>query len=320
MDNLVNEIILNYQDIYADKGKFTVGLSGGIDSVFLLHLFAKIRDLLPITVDAVHVNHGISSHALQWEDFCKTLCARLQISLHISRYTITKSGGESLENNARKVRYDVFSKLDSEVIILAHHKNDQVETMLSQMLRGSDLHNIAAMKKFSKKYGKFFWRPLLSTSRSQIESFIKGHKISYINDESNYDTGYLRNFVRHKLLPEMLVWDNTIVNKLINVTTQLQETCNLLDEIGLDDLLAIQNDDDKKILSVEKFKLLSCNRQTNVLSYYINSQKLPLPSKNKIQEFCRQVNVSSWDRYPKLNLTEKMYLCKKKNDIKIMTL
>lgn len=318
MDNLVDRIILTYEKLLKGKCKFTIGLSGGLDSVVLLHLFAQLKQKVPIKVEALHINHGISINADDWEKFSIDTCAKLSIPLQISRHIVTKSGGEGLENSARNVRYRVFSQSTGEVIVLAHHKNDQVETLLSQIMRGSDLHNIASMKILSYKFGKIFYRPLLDTTRAELELFAKANKIAYINDESNFDTRYLRNFVRHKLLPDMLSWDNTVINKLVGVTTEIQNVVDFMDEIGLEDLTALQSDNDKKILLVEKFQKLSLKRQMNLLTCYVRKYNLPLPSKNKILEFCRQVNQSAWDRHPQLDLNKDCCLYKIKDQIKIV--
>ena len=120
---------------------YTIALSGGIDSVVLLFLLNQIKPYLPnsskLKFNALHINHGISKNAKQWQDFCNSLCDQLGINLTIATHQVTKLGGESLENNARQIRYNEFFNCQDDVIVLAHHQNDQVETILSQIYKHS---------------------------------------------------------------------------------------------------------------------------------------------------------------------------------------
>ncbi len=196
---------------------YTVALSGGVDSVVLLHTLNQIRNLQNIKLKAIHINHGISSNALMWQNFCQELCTKLAIPLSIIQGKITKNGGESLENNARNFRYQAFSNESNTIITLAHHQNDQIETMLSQIFRGSDLHNIASMKTISQKQQTIFWRPLLNVTKLQILDYAKQFNLNFVDDESNLDKKYLRNFIRHEIMPSLNSWDNHIETKLLNV-------------------------------------------------------------------------------------------------------
>lgn len=319
MNKLIDSVVKSWPQELTNKKVYTIGLSGGIDSVVLLFIFAQIRELKSIVVRAVHVNHGISSNALLWETFCTSLCAKLKIELRIERFSIQKNGGESLENNARITRYSVFCGLDTDVIVLAHHKNDQVETLLSQMLRGSDLHNIAAMQEVIYKQNTLIWRPLLKITRHEIEEFAKFYGLSNINDESNDNVSYLRNYVRHNLIPQIIQWDKNALNKLFSVTTKLQEALSLIDEVATSDLATTIRADDS-LIDLEQFKQLSTLRQTNLLNCFIKNNNLLLPSKKQIHEFCRQATNSAWDSHPELSLYYNAKLVKEKNCIKIIQL
>ena len=177
-----------------------IGLSGGVDSIVLLHILKTISTYKNFKLSAIHVNHGISFDAKNWELFCQEQCNLMDIQLNIYQSKVTKNGGDSLENNARIARYGYFLNNEAKVINLAHHKKDQIETVLSQILRGSDLHNIASMQHISRKQGKIFVRPLLDISRDDIENYAREFNLQYINDDSNQDTTYLRNFIRHRVL------------------------------------------------------------------------------------------------------------------------
>ncbi|MBY0379332.1 MAG: tRNA lysidine(34) synthetase TilS [Burkholderiales bacterium] len=312
MATLLDGLISSYTKQFHNK-KLMLGLSGGVDSVVLLYLLVQLRQQFSFTLDAIHINHGISENTQEWEHFCIKLCNSLHVTLHLSHHKVLKSGGESLENNARNIRYNVFSRLNTDIIVLAHHKNDQIETMLSQIIRGSDIHNIASMNYISTRGDKVFWRPLLNCTRNQIEQYALTNSITHIEDESNYNTKYLRNFIRHQLLPSMVNWDTNVINKLNNIVVQMQDTSHLLDELAQEDLFTCLFS--TNTISVEKFNLLSKLRQVNMLNFFIRSKNLAIPSQKKIVEFCRQVNNSAWDRQPKLTITNKYYLLKNKNQI-----
>lgn len=333
MHPLVEHILYQWSEQLTDHFSYQIGLSGGIDSVVLLHIFSQIKNLdndllhtpiqpLPICIlektlqlNAIHVNHGISKNATFWEQFCHDYCQSLSIDLKTIQHQVTKSGGESLENNARKIRYQEFTKSNAQVIILAHHQNDQVETTLSQIFRGSDLHNIASMRKLSQRQNKLIWRPLLDIPRKQIEEYAKQYNLKYIDDESNLDTSYLRNFIRHDVLPELANFDSNMPQKILKLPEQLQEILSLVDEIANDDLTrVIQNNTQAKI-EIDKLRQLSNNRQQNVLIYYLKQQNMPLPTDKQITEFLRQALTSEWDKEPKLKLDTTNHLVKLKQFI-----
>jgi tRNA(Ile)-lysidine synthase len=306
--SLLEHVANSWPDAYQN---ICVGLSGGVDSVVLLHALKQLRPKTRLT--AIHVNHNISPNADSWSLFCQKLCAALNVPLYIEKISITRIGGESLENLARIARHNILFQNNAEVIAMAHHQNDQVETILSQLFRGSDLHNIAAMHMVSKRQGKILWRPLLEISRSQIEEYAALFKLEYINDESNLDTKFLRNFIRHNVLPLLSKWDGNIVSKILNFNGQLQKTLAITDEIGTEDLVKCCADG--KNIDVEMFKQFGNNRQINLLGQFIKSNNLPLPSHKQLIEFTKQAITSDWDKKPQLRLNDGIVLIKFKNYI-----
>lgn len=296
------------------KGTLAVGLSGGIDSVVLLHILKSLQEHKDFKLQTLHVNHGISPKANTWEKFCQKQCNLIGVELSIHRTTITKNGGESLENNARIARYNYFLNSNSKVIVLAHHKKDQVETVLSQILRGNDVHNIASMKIQSQKQDKIIWRPLLDISKDMITKYATEFNLSYITDESNSDTAYLRNFIRLRVLPLLLEFDKDVEGKILKLPNHLQDILAIVDEVTADDLELLLNNNS---INLDKFKELSLKRQSQVITYYIKLQNLALPTTKQINEFIRQALESKWDKEPSLLLNQKYQLVKIKNLIKI---
>ena len=317
-NNLVTHILQFWPSNISHN--ITVGLSGGIDSVVLLHALHQIAtSCKPLQLSAIHVNHGISPNANSWSSFCHDLCQSLNIPLTIKNCVLAKPGGESLENIARKARYKEFFACDEDVIALAHHQDDQVETTLSQLFRGSDLHNIAAMHAVSMKNNNLIWRPLLDISRKQIEAYASTYDLQYITDESNADIKYLRNFIRHKVIPLISEWDTQIKTKLLNFNVQLQDILALTDEIAEADLIACLLEDQFKnelvIIDLNKFKLLSHPRQSNLIAWFIKSSNLPLPSSDQLKEFIRQIINSNYDKKPQLKLNSSHAIIKYKTKI-----
>ncbi|HEV3009534.1 MAG TPA: tRNA lysidine(34) synthetase TilS [Burkholderiales bacterium] len=175
--------------------RIAVALSGGVDSVVLLHTLRRVPG-----VRAVHVHHGLSPNADAWAAFCRRLCKRLGVPLAIKKVEVAKRG-EGLEAAARRARYEAFSKTDSDCIALAHHLDDQAETVLMNLLRGAGRRGASGMRRESKFHGKTLLRPLLDTPREAIVAYAREHRLEWIEDESNADESLTRNFVRRRLGP-----------------------------------------------------------------------------------------------------------------------
>ena len=221
LHKLVQQVQLKWLEQVSGHFSYQLALSGGIDSVVLLHILSRVSHELNFKLSAIHIHHGLSPNAESWTEFCRELCLKLNVELTIVRHTVTRTGGESLENNARKIRYAAFTQSNADVMILAHHQNDQIESVLSQIMRGSDLHNIAGMRELSTKGQQTYWRPLLNVTRHAIEDYAGEFDLSYITDESNFDTSYLRNFIRHDILPRLLKFDTNMGSKILKLPQQL---------------------------------------------------------------------------------------------------
>ena len=293
-----------------------VGLSGGVDSVVLLTLLARLRQLRPLDLSAIHVNHGLSPHAQRWQDFCHNLCRKLDIEFHSAQLQVTKIAGYGLEASARKLRYQEYGKTKAAVIILAHHQDDQIETLLSQIMRGSEVHNLAAMNPYRQLHEQLLWRPLLGATKTQLRDYARVNALEHIEDESNNDQHYLRNFLRQQIIPQLQHYDSNASTKIINSLQSIQAAAQLNDELAQLDLehcsLAAQ------VLNLGKFSTLSVLRQKNLLSYYISQQQLPLPSARQINEFIRQALQAKPDRHPQLSLTPQFRLQRLQNTLQIL--
>jgi tRNA(Ile)-lysidine synthase len=184
-----------------------VGFSGGVDSTVLISLLNQIKG---VTVRAVYVNHGVSKESDDWETFCKTFCNDLEIEFHAKKVDCSTKSRESFEAVARKERYGVYKDLlqKNEHLCLGQHSDDQVETVLLQLLRGTGLAGLSGMPLCNEYENGFILRPFLDTdtltvTKEEIEKYANENNIKHITDESNFSNDYRRNFLRNKIIPEL---------------------------------------------------------------------------------------------------------------------
>jgi len=183
------------------RGKrVAVGLSGGLDSVVLLHLMHGFAPRLRCKLSALHVNHGLSPNAAEWQKFCSALCLALGVPFKAVRVKVKKQG-QGLEAAARAARRAAFVKLRVDAIAVAHHLDDQAETVLFNLLRGTGLDGASGMPAVGELGDKQLLRPLLDVPRSGIRDYAAEHRLAWIEDESNNDESLTRNFLRRQVGP-----------------------------------------------------------------------------------------------------------------------
>src|SRR5690606_19256071 len=176
------------------NNQLVLALSGGLDSVVLLHLLAQARQLQPFTLSAVYIHHGISQHADSWAQFCAAQCAALQVAFAMRKVDI--AGQENLEHKAREARYQALAEListDKHMLLTAHHGDDQLESLLLALKRGAGpagLSGIARQRNFA---AGMMLRPLLEFSRQELEHYARQHQLQWIEDDSNSDMRFDRN-------------------------------------------------------------------------------------------------------------------------------
>ena len=183
------------------RAKLAVGLSGGLDSMVLLDLMTRIAARHDWRLSAIHVNHQISRNADAWAAFCRRECRARGVPLKVVRVTVPR--GNSLERAARDARYHAYQRCGATHLALAHHQDDQAETVLLRLLRGAGVRGMAAMPVMRGEGTLVIVRPLLHTPRSELEAYAREHKLNWITDDSNADTHYLRNFLRQDILPRI---------------------------------------------------------------------------------------------------------------------
>lgn len=277
---------------------FEVGLSGGLDSVVLLHLLHRMREFRYFDLRAVHVHHGLSTNADSWAKFCQDYCQRLNVVLRVCRVNVEKQG-KGLEAAARAARYQAFSDGLRKIIVLAHHRNDQIETFMLSAVRGGGLRGMAAMPVWRDLNEEIqIWRPLLAFSRQELAEYAQQWGLSFVEDESNEDSGYLRNWMRNQALPQ---WQQRIPNfeqQICANVRLLQEDLQLLDELIESEYQRISPNG---IFSISLWRQCTPLLRRRLLWYFLRKQTELLPSYHSIADFARVLETAD---QAQLNLSD----------------
>jgi tRNA(Ile)-lysidine synthase len=308
-DDLPRTVASFFRSHLSPPSRVCVGLSGGRDSVVLLHLLAQCRSELEIALSAVHVNHQLSPNADRWAAFCSGLCGELAVPLRIERVSVARDSGKGIEATARKARYEIYDKVDADVIALAHHRDDQAETVLLQALRGAGLKGISGMpvvKATKQNSEKLIVRPLLDVASTAIAAYAAQHKLEWIDDESNDDIRYFRNYLRHEVLPRIAVHAPHYRDSLTRLGQHAAEAQQLLDELGeIDSRSAI----DQQHLRLELLLTLSDPRAKNLLRYFFSLNEMPVPNTVQLEEVLHQLRSRQADDRTEIAWADRVLRC-----------
>jgi len=294
LENLTNK------DKFLEGKRIVIALSGGVDSVVLLHYLSKFY---ANKVRAIHINHNLSKHSKQWDAFCKSLCEKQKINY--KSVDIFVENISNVEENARKKRYHaLFNELkDNEVLCTAHHQDDQAETLLLQLFRGSGVAGLAAMPKSKSLNGYELYRPLLGVSRKQIMEYAITNHIDWIEDDSNQNTNFRRNLLRIDFLPKL---SEVFVSLTANISRSAKHQAEALDlmrdlaELDIDNHSLISNER----LQIDGLLGLPKRRMVNVIRHHINKLGYNSPSEKVLQEIITLINakkdakpIVNWSHY-----------------------
>jgi tRNA(Ile)-lysidine synthase len=300
-NKLSNELLNRVGDFVATRTAadelLALGLSGGCDSVVLLHLLASLG--LGQRLSAIHVHHGLSPNADAWTNFCSELCARLGISLQVKTVTVDLKSGLGIEAAARQARYAAFSESGAQTILLAHHQGDQAETLLFNLLRGTGVAGAAGMADERRHGDLRILRPLLNVPRSALESYALANQLGWIEDESNSDTGFTRNFLRHEVLTVIDQRFPAAEQNLAQAAKHFSEAASLLDVLAEADWQMVRDGD---TLNLRSLRPLGAVRIKNLLRYRLRQMAWQTPVAARLDEFVRQLLSAAPDRHPELKL------------------
>lgn len=251
--------------------KYVVAYSGGVDSQALLHAFAQI---VPEKVIAFHVNHGISTNAKDWEDFCSLNAKNFGVDFKVAHFEL--KGESNLEDKARVARYGAFAELidTNTTLLTGHHIDDQVETFFLNLMRGAGIDGLSAMPEIKTFHNGYHSRPFLHISKEDLKAYAIENNLSWVEDESNNDSVYDRNFIRNEVMPLIKTrWENaaksisTSVNHVQNAKNYIETKVNEIeidtkkDNIKIDKLLELNDYEQKEV--IRKWVLFNLGKQAS---------------------------------------------------------
>jgi tRNA(Ile)-lysidine synthase len=272
-----------------------VALSGGRDSMALLDAMATLAPELALEVSAVHVHHGLSPNADAWADFCAAACAARSVPLVVRRVAVARQGGESLEASARAARYAAYAGVTVRFIALAHHADDQAETLLLQLLRGAGPRGLAAMPRTRDTgAGPRLLRPFLGLPRRTIAAYVAARGLAFVDDESNADVGRKRNFLRHEVAPRLGAAFPGYPATLARSAELQAEAVRLADALAALDAegAAARESDGTRSLdraALARLAAIDPARARNLLRWFLRELGLPAPSSARLSAMHEQL-------------------------------
>ena len=277
--------------LIAPGGRATLALSGGVDSVVLLNLLLSAQRTLNFSLSAIHVNHHLSPHAKDWAAFCAALCAEHGVPLTVKNVQVPRRSPLGLEAAARSLRYQAFAELDTDVLLLAHHLDDQTETLLLNLLRGTGVRGAAGMPA-SRHQALLLARPLIDVPRATLMAYAKKHRLAWVEDESNDNTAFARNFLRHEVLPVIERRFPAYRQTLARAAQHFSEADALLDELAAIDLASAVHAEKLRLAALAS---LSHARVKNLFRAYLETQGVPVLDADRLQEWLRQLLTARAD-------------------------
>lgn len=278
---------------------YWLAFSGGLDSTVLLHLLVNVASLYPLKWRVVHIHHGLSVNADYWSKHCEQVCKKWNVKFDLKQINAQSISGESPEEKARQTRYAVFADLlnSQDILLTAHHMDDQAETVLLQLFRGAGPKGLAAMSHFTAFKQGFLGRPLLDFPRQTLLEYAKQNQLHWIEDESNQNINFTRNFIRHEVMPLLKTRWTSITSTLARVADHCAEAQELIESEINQYYLASQGTS-FNTLSVKKILKYSEMTQRQILRYWIQKNNFPIPSTKKMYHVIHDVLHAGEDKSP----------------------
>ena len=331
-----NIIDLNLTHHFAAKD-FLIAFSGGLDSTVLLHLIhsslKKRREISPPTIRAIHIHHGLSPNADAWATHCAKFCAQLGVELIVEYVEIKHK--QNLEAEAINARYHAIKRHISpnEVLLTAHHLNDQSETFFLALKRGSGLAGLSAMARENVLFEIPILRPLLNYSRETLANYAETHSLSWIEDESNTNLDFDRNFLRHQILPllrqrwahfdqsvqrsaQHCATQQQLIDELLNETYQnhleledhqlMFNNSSFIDNIGIKNAGKFRRPINESAFQLLRFSTYSPLKQAALLRRWLAENQCEMPSQIQLTQLIQDVVNAKADAIPQFQLGKKM--------------
>lgn len=290
VDRVVRVIIR--ENLVESGSTVVIGLSGGPDSIFLLHVLCALREPLNIRLIAVHLDHEWRAESARDAVFCAQVCAHLQVhfvGVRASELNLLLRKTRSKEDQGRQMRRTLFERVREQygasAIVLAHHADDQLETFFVRLARGAMVSGLACMR---AKTG-FYIRPLLNIYKTEILQYLQENKINYVTDVSNESMQFLRNRIRQYIIPVLPIVDVRFASNIQRVIGHMQETDAFFERLVIQACAGvIQEHNNQKVLDIKKFFTLDLFLQKQVLVNWLISHQVPFVlSEGLIKEIMR---------------------------------
>lgn len=276
-------VVLAEAGVCADA-RLCVALSGGVDSVVLLHVLASLRAQTGFLLSAAHVHHDLSPHADRWQAHCAGLCAALGVPFTALPVKVERDHADGLEAAARDARHAALRGVPADWLVFGHHQDDQAETVLFRLLRGAGVRGAAAMAPVDSG----LLRPLLGTRRAEILAYAASHDLTWVDDESNADPRHARNRLRHEVMPHIEAAFPAACAMLARSVTNFREADALLEDLAALDAAACGGER----LHVNALQALSEPRLRNLIRSRVHALGLDAPPRARLVEATRQLRES----------------------------
>ncbi|MBC3868703.1 tRNA lysidine(34) synthetase TilS [Undibacterium oligocarboniphilum] len=290
-------------DLYFDQLKvqslqqgIAIAYSGGLDSTALLLLSKAYCQQRHIPLHAIHIHHGLSPNADAWLTHCQSMCNDYGIHFHSRKVNPENIATTGLEASAREARYralgDVCDSLQIRHVMTAHHQDDQAETLLMQLLRGSGVAGMSGMDCFNFAPSLLgtpdlmLMRPLLAEIRESLEEWVRATGVSYISDESNSDTRFLRNALRHQVMPVLEKISPGFPKRIARTALHMRSARKLIDDLAEKDFQCCYTEN---VLLVPKLESLSVERANNVFRFWLARLDSKMPTTSRLNEIRKQL-------------------------------
>lgn len=284
---------LSLASLPSQVNRLILAYSGGLDSSVLLHALTR-QSQYPLAV--WHINHGLQDNASDMESFAREQAKAYEVPCQIDRVHL--KGGENLEARAREARYQLFrdNLMLSDALVTAHHMNDQAETLLLNLLRGSGPDGLSAMAEITALGPSRIFRPLLGITRRQLEQYASDHELTWIDDPSNQDSRFDRNYLRHQVLPVVSERWSAAIPQIHRVAEFQQEAALLARDVAKKDFADAfikRPFTDHSCLKIDAIKSLQDYRKKNLIRHWIQEQGLKPFGFRKQQELLHQLDAQS---------------------------
>ena len=292
---ILAEQLAELEELAGKALRYVIAYSGGLDSTVLAHALAQLSD---VPLLAIHVDHALQSESADWSEHCARTAAALGIDYRSLRVDVPLDSGKGPEASARDARYSaMYAELHpGDWLLSAHHREDQAETLLLNLIRGSGPAGVAGIGNIRRFGSGWLARPLLNVSRSDILQYARDQGLEWVEDPSNKDRRFDRNFLRHEILPRLKSRWPDISSRLQRSARHAGDASQLLVELAAIDLESIGENSAR--LPLDGLSELSLARQRNLIRYALRDLGLSTPTALQLERVLKEVIPARVDAQP----------------------